>query len=77
MHWHSLSTTNLMCCIGSQVEFKEVFLTSRYLAEVLEYVEGETLQVFLGKVRQTTLCAHHGDVWEFSSGTAGTDVCTW
>ncbi|KAL6752911.1 kinase-like domain-containing protein [Haematococcus lacustris] len=32
------------------VEFKEVFLTSRYLAEVLEYVEGETLQVFLEKV---------------------------
>jgi hypothetical protein len=40
-----------------QVEFKEVFLTSRYLAEVLEYVEGETLQVFLEKVGQTICSA--------------------
>eukprot|EP00197_Chlamydomonas_leiostraca_P011601 CAMPEP_0202876372 /NCGR_PEP_ID=MMETSP1391-20130828/28870_1 /ASSEMBLY_ACC=CAM_ASM_000867 /TAXON_ID=1034604 /ORGANISM="Chlamydomonas leiostraca, Strain SAG 11-49" /LENGTH=885 /DNA_ID=CAMNT_0049558197 /DNA_START=87 /DNA_END=2741 /DNA_ORIENTATION=+ len=32
------------------VEFKEVFLTQRYLGEVLEYVEGETLSNFLQKV---------------------------
>lgn len=34
------------------VEFKEVFLTSRFLGEVLEYVEGETLQNFLNKARE-------------------------
>ncbi len=38
------------------VEFKEVFVTPRYLAEVLEYVEGETLQVFLEKVREAVVC---------------------
>ncbi len=32
------------------LEFKEAFLTSKYLAFVMEYVEGETLERFLEKV---------------------------
>ncbi len=37
------------------VEFKEVFATPQYLAEVVEYVEGETLQVNTG-VRVNPAC---------------------